>query len=121
MFEIRCNNCRETNQLNDRMKDKTVRCHICMEIIQVGEVKEEVIVNINKLDNHEKRIKKLEDKGISGTMIVASKEGVAAMAPMGPLDVVGATILGCFLLGCITVIIVFVIKAIATISTIVAT
>jgi len=60
MFEVECNNCREVNQLNDRMKNKTVRCHICKKVIQIGEVKKEVVRNINILDDHEDRIQVLE-------------------------------------------------------------
>ena len=60
MFEVECNNCREVNQLNDRMKNKTVRCHICKKVIQIGEVKKEVVKNINMLDDHELRIQVIE-------------------------------------------------------------
>ena len=64
MYEIECNNCRETNQLHDRMKGKTVRCHICQDVIQVGEVKKELIRNINRIDDHENRIQAIEDSNI---------------------------------------------------------
>ena len=31
------------------MENKTIRCHICQKIIQIGEIKKEVITNINKI------------------------------------------------------------------------
>ena len=62
MYTIECNNCRETNQLNEKMKNTTVRCHICKEVIQIGEVKKEVVKNINKIDDHEIRINGIEKK-----------------------------------------------------------
>ncbi len=48
MFEIKCKNCGEVNQIHDKMENKTIRCHICKEVIQIGEVKKEVVKNINK-------------------------------------------------------------------------
>lgn len=60
MYIVECQNCREANQLNDLVKDKTVRCHICNDIIQVGCTKKEVVKNINILDDHEIRIQELE-------------------------------------------------------------
>lgn len=47
VFEIKCNNCKEVNQINDRMKDITVKCHICNEVIQKGEVKKKPDKKIN--------------------------------------------------------------------------
>jgi len=60
MYEVKCHRCREVNQLNDRKKNTTVRCNICKKVIQVGQIKEEIIENINILDDHEERIIGLE-------------------------------------------------------------
>ncbi len=50
MYIIDCQNCREANQINDKMVNKTIRCHICQKIIQIGEVKKEVIIDINDIN-----------------------------------------------------------------------
>ena len=61
MYQIECNNCRETSQIHDRMKGRFVRCHICKEVIQFSVVENEVLRNMNKIENHEKRILELEN------------------------------------------------------------
>ena len=60
MYIVHCQNCSEDVQLHDRMKMKTVRCHICAAVIQVGEVRREVIKNMNRIEDHEERITNIE-------------------------------------------------------------
>ena len=62
MYIIHCQNCSEDIKTHDRMRSKTIRCHICCAVVQVGDVKREVVKNINRIDNHEERITDIEQK-----------------------------------------------------------
>ena len=74
MYIVECSNCREACQLNDLVKNKTLRCHICKKIIQVGEIKKEVVKNINQLDDHELRIEAIENKDIDLDIKIAREQ-----------------------------------------------
>lgn len=65
MYIIHCRNCGEDYQAHDRRKSDTIRCRLCHRAIQAGNVKREVIKNMNRIDDHEERITNVEQKQLT--------------------------------------------------------
>lgn len=68
MYIIECQHCQEANQINDKMRNSKIRCHLCKKVIQIANMRKTVISNVNTVNNHEVRIGKLENEMPEKTM-----------------------------------------------------